>query len=208
MFSTTLAAAAVGGLLVSGSIAIPPAWQTDYRTAIVQSAEQRKPVAVFIAPGGHDKLVTDGKIGQEAVRMLRQSYICLDVDTTKDSGKVIAQSFGISEGLVISDKTGSKQALRHGGAITSVELEGYLNNYSSGDTPVTTNVVNNAVVPSTGLQTYTQPYRVCGPNGCSTVSPASYSAPAGQVIGNTVGGFQPQIFGGYRSSCASGNCYR
>ena len=52
MFSTSLATAAVAGLLASGSLAHQPAWQSDYRKALAQAAEQQKPVAVFIARGG------------------------------------------------------------------------------------------------------------------------------------------------------------
>ena len=131
MFSTTLAAAALGGLLVSGSIAPQPAWQTDYRAALTRSVEEHKPLAVFIAPGGHTKAVADGKIGIDAAVVLRQSYVCLAVDTTTADGQAVAGAFGLNEGLVISDKTGGVQALRHQGAVPAAELTKYLTTYSN-----------------------------------------------------------------------------
>ena len=154
MFSTTLAAAALGGLLVSGSIAPQPDWQTDYRAALTRSADQHKPVAVFIAPGGHTRVVTDGKIGVAAATVLRQNYVCLAVDTTTEQGQAVAGAFGLTEGLVISDKTGGVQALRHQGAVSQAELTKYLTTYA--DAPVAQTVYVGAA-PTYYPPAYAQP---------------------------------------------------
>src|SRR5690242_1336824 len=113
MLTTSLVTAAVAVLVTPGVPAGSPAWQPDYRTALAQSAEQRKPVAVFIARGtdGFAQLTTDGGLGADAARVLRQSYVCLYVDTATDSGKELSKAFGLTKGLVISDKTGGAQAL-------------------------------------------------------------------------------------------------
>src|SRR5688500_17816733 len=129
MFSTSLATAAVAGLLVSGSLAKEPTWQSDYRKALAQATQQQKPVAVFIARGGagHARLITEGSLGSDAIRVLRNSYVCLYVDTETARGQALAGAFQIREGLIISDKTGGVQALRHEGAVSRTDLTNYLN---------------------------------------------------------------------------------
>ncbi len=128
MLTTSLVTAAVAALVTPGASVGSPTWQPDYRTALARSAEQRKPVAVFIALGtdGYSQLVTDGGLGAEAARMLRQNYICFYVDTATNSGRELSQAFGIAKGLVISDKTGGAQALRHEGTVSRADLTGYL----------------------------------------------------------------------------------
>jgi hypothetical protein len=131
MFSTSLATAAVAGLLASGSLAKEPAWQSDYRKALAQATQQQKPVAVFIARGGagHARLITEGGLGSDAIRVLRNNYVCLYVDTETTRGQALAGAFQIREGLVISDKTGGVQALRHEGAVSRTDLTNYLTRY-------------------------------------------------------------------------------
>jgi hypothetical protein len=131
MFSTSLATAAVAGLLVSGSLANQPAWQSDYKKALAQAVQQQKPVAVFIARGGagHARLVTEGGLGSDATRALRNNYVCLYVDTETTRGQALAGAFQISEGLIISDKTGGVQALRHEGTVSQTDLTNYLTRY-------------------------------------------------------------------------------
>ncbi len=131
MFSTSLATAAVAGLLASGSLANQPAWQSDYKKALAQAVQQQKPVAVFIARGGagHARLVTEGGLGSDATRALRNNYVCLYVDTETARGQALAGAFQIGEGLIISDKTGGVQALRHEGAVSQTDLTNYLTRY-------------------------------------------------------------------------------
>lgn len=143
MFSTSLVAAMITSLAASGSVAGLPAWQTDYRTALTQSAEQHKPIAVFIARGGSEKFVIDS----ETAKLLKQSYVCVSLDTTTETGKTMASKFGLTEGLVISDKTGSLQALRHEGAVNTTTLSTYVQQYAS--TPVVTTTVTNSSAPVT-----------------------------------------------------------
>lgn len=132
MFSTSLVTAAVAVLVAPGAPVGLPTWQPDYRTALAQSAEQHKPVAVFIAHGkdGHSKLVTSGGIGADAAKVLKQSYVCLYVDTDTNAGKELSRAFGMTEGLVISDKSGGAQALRHDGNVTRSDLTGYLTRFA------------------------------------------------------------------------------
>lgn len=135
MFSSTLAAAAVTGLLTATSLGSTNGWQTDYSKALSIAAQQQKPVAVFIAPGGPDKLIADGKLDENASKVLRQSYVALAIDPTTPAGQNLAASFKMTEGLVISDKTGGVQALRYEGTVPTAELNGYLTRYAQ-TTPV------------------------------------------------------------------------
>ena len=134
MFSTSLTTATVAGLLATGSLANQanqPTWQTSYRTALTQAGEQKKPIAVFIGRGGagYAKLIADGGLGADAARALRKNYVCLYVDTGTASGKELAGAFQMGEGLVISDKTGGVQVLRHEGTVSKADLAGYLTRF-------------------------------------------------------------------------------
>ena len=161
MFSTTLAAAAVGGLLASGSLAVPPAWQPDYKTALVQSSEQHKPVVVFIAQGagGYGNLITDGGLTPELAQLLKQRYVCLYVNTATDDGKATAATFGLDRGLVVSDKTGQLQAFRHQGEIARTDLAKQLKSISEQEQVVKTELSGGATLPSAPapVYTYSQP---------------------------------------------------
>ncbi|OWK37686.1 hypothetical protein [Fimbriiglobus ruber] len=163
MFSTSLTAMAVTGLLAYGSIPAQPAWVSDYRTALTQSVESQKPVAVFIAHGGdgYAKLVTDGGIGADAAKLLKQSYVCVYVDTDTKSGKDLAGSFGMSKGLVISNKSGTVQALRHEGAVSPTDLATYLERYSQTNTVTTT--ATNVATPAAPAPVVAAPAPVYAP---------------------------------------------
>jgi hypothetical protein len=195
MFSTSLVLAAFSGLEASGSVAGLPAWQTDYRTALQQAAEQQKPVAVFIARGGdgYATLVTDGGIGGNAAKQLRSSYVCLYVDTATDAGKALAGSFRMTAGVVISDKAGTHQAARVEGPVSQGELARQLERFSDVPVAQTTEQVSAAAVaaPVAYPQGYAPAYQGFG-SGCAS--------------GNCGRGMSFPMFGG--GGCASGNCGR
>ena len=93
-----------------------------------QVAEQHKPLAVFIGRGqaGYTRLVTDGGLGADTAKLLKQGYVSLYLDVDTAAGKQVAESFRMTEGVVISDRTGGVQALRHEGTVSQVALTGYL----------------------------------------------------------------------------------
>jgi hypothetical protein len=159
MFSTSLAAVAVSGLVMSGSLATQPAWQSDYRIALTLAAEHQRPIAVFIGRGetGYNRLIADGQFGPEAGKQLRQNYICLYVDSTTTTGQQLAGAFGMSEGLVISDKTGGVQALRHEGTIPRADLGRYLEQYSRSNLTVQQTTYAGRAVQPAPVQTYQTP---------------------------------------------------
>ena len=115
-------------------------WQPDYWTAVHKAAETKKPLAVFIGHGKVEKtqLITEGGIGEVETKALMQEFISLYVDVDTEAGKKLAQSFEITEGVVISDRTGSLQAVLHEGTVTKTELNDYLTRYAEPSKTVTT----------------------------------------------------------------------
>jgi hypothetical protein len=159
MLSTSLAAIVLSGL-AAVSTATEPAWQTDYATAVARAAESKKPIAVFIAHGGagYAKLVASGGLPADVTRVLRQSYVCLYVDTDTVNGKELSRAFEMKEGLVISGRGGAKQALRHDGKVQPADLSSYLTRYAGANQVVTTTETPNVVVqPVAVAPVYTAP---------------------------------------------------
>ena len=119
--------------------AIPgqPAWTSDYRQALSAASEARKPIAVFITKGSQTQLTKGEGLSADAAKLIKDGYVALHVDTNTEAGRKLAKSFDLDEGLIISDKTGGLQALRHAGTVTPTELNGYLAKYA-GTEPVTT----------------------------------------------------------------------
>ena len=146
MFTTSLAAVAVAGLFASGSLSGQPDWAPSYASALSRAAELRKPVAVFITPGSLAQLTKGTGLGSDASKTLHSHYIAVQIDATTEAGKKMAESFGIKEGVVISDRTGDVMALRHEGAVTQADLNGYLTKFS-GQTTVAVTEHYSSVAP-------------------------------------------------------------
>ncbi|MDB5310429.1 MAG: hypothetical protein JWO38_4631 [Gemmataceae bacterium] len=170
MITTTFAAGVLSAVLSAGAVATPT-WQTDYSAAMATAADQKKPLAVFIARGesGYTKLVGGGEIPAEAGQVLAKNYVCVYVDTDTAAGKSLAGQFDLSKGLVISNCGGNVQALRHTGAVAPVELTSYVVRYSDPARPVVT-TEKVGVVVSTGVVPAGAVFGGC-PNGrCGAVS--------------------------------------
>ncbi len=151
MFTTSLAAAAVVGVIASSSLSTQPEWATSYATALAQAAELRKPVAVFITNGGLAHLTNGEGIGSDASTTLRTHYIAVQIDATTDAGKKMAEAFRVQEGVVISDTSGGQIALRHEGTVGTTDLNGYLTKYATPQTITTTEYRSTVVRP---VETY------------------------------------------------------
>lgn len=182
VLSTSLAAATVAGWVLTGSVTpIGPTWQDSYRLAIAQATELQKPVAVFIGngPTGATRLVREKELGSDAIDLLRKSYVCLYVDTATPAGKELASSFGMDRGLVISDRTGGVQALRHEGDLANSNLTEYLRRYKNVSQVASTEFAGLAKAPT-----------------APAVQPVTGFSPAMMYPGTGFGGFQPMNFGG------------
>jgi hypothetical protein len=108
--------------LTLGNLSTAPAWQNDYRTAQREVSATGKPMVVFVGAGKADSVVREGAFSPEMNRVLSQKFVCLYVDTSKPAGQELAKAFQITKGVVISDRTGTKQAFSLAGEINSVEL--------------------------------------------------------------------------------------
>ncbi|MGL6072687.1 MAG: hypothetical protein ACRC8S_00870 [Fimbriiglobus sp.] len=146
MVSISLAMSAAVGFLAA---AIPtPDFAPSYAKALSRASQEQKPVAVFIGQGneGLQKLVTAGELSTEAAKALKTQYVCVYVDSTTEAGKELAGSFQMNEGLVISDKTGQLQALRHEGFLPAASLSQYTISYAQPTAPVTQTVYGQRII--------------------------------------------------------------
>jgi hypothetical protein len=113
MFSTSVAMVALCSLLGTSN-AQQPTWHTDYRAAAAMAAELHKPLAVFITKGSG---VVTRDLPTEVNRVLSTDYVSLVINSEDDRGKLLSERFEMEQGVVISDRTGVKQALRIEGSI-------------------------------------------------------------------------------------------
>lgn len=174
-----------------------PSFSPNYAEAIAQAQQQHKPVAVFLGKGadGLAKLVTEGVVPTSASAALQSEFICLYVDTTTDAGRKLAGNFEMTEGLVISDRDGAKQVLRHGGSIPAEALATYTATYATPNLSAAQTIyAGSLVTPVVAAQPTTySPAPVYQP------APAMY-APA--PIYRAAPSFGYPAMGG----CASGRC--
>ena len=122
---TSIIGVALTAVLGTAPAAGSPSWQNDYRSARELGEREHKPLVVVIGSGssGWAKLARateqDGTINPT----LQHHYVCLFVDTDTTDGRKLAQSFDMSgPGLVISDRSGTVQALRRTGEVPAPEL--------------------------------------------------------------------------------------
>ena len=145
MFTTSLSAALLAGLFASGSLAGSPEWSESYGKAMAQIGEKRKPVAVFLAAGELSTLTNGKGLGTDALKSLKSNYIAVRIDTTTEDGKKMAEAFGLTEGVVLSDRSGQQMALKHEGQLSPEQLSEYLTKYASVETAQTTDHRSAAV---------------------------------------------------------------
>jgi hypothetical protein len=108
-----------------------PSWYDDYWRAQKQVQLVQRPLAVFVGTGqtGHHR----DSLSPEVQTLLARQYVCVFLDTSTQSGQELARDFNITKGsgLVISDRTGTLQALHHDGALPSGELERQLQRFAN-----------------------------------------------------------------------------
>lgn len=158
MFTASLTATLVAGLFSSVASAGLPEWTESYGKAIAQAGEKHKPVAVFLSPGEPNKLTNGKGLGSDVLKSLKADYIPVRIDTTTEDGKKLADAFGVSQGVILSDRTGKQVALKYEGTITSEQLTGYLTKYADQKEVVTTEVVSTTA-PVAQTQYYQPQYQ-------------------------------------------------
>jgi hypothetical protein len=186
-----------------------PMWSLDYTAAGKQAAKDKKPLAVFLAPGkgAYTKIGRDGGLGEEAEGLLAGQYVCVHVDTSTDKGKDLAKAFQLTGdvGIIISDQTGEKQAFRHEGDLARADLVGYLKRYSDPnrvfvETESNPDTPKQAAAPAYYPVAYgCQSYGDCGScGGCSSGHCRSHGHCGGHRRSHGCGG------GGCGGGCGGG----
>ena len=174
---TSILLVALTGMAPSAEGSKAPAWSLDYTAASAKAVKEKKPLAVFLAPGqeAYEKIGQEGGLGADAKGLLAEKYVCVHIDTNTSKGKQLAQSFGMPEGLgiVISDRTGEKQAFRHEGDLARANLVRYLQRYSD---------VNYVFV-----ETESNPNHIHGPASVGSCSSGSCSS-CGSCSGGSCSG--------------------
>ena len=141
-----------------------PVWLNDYQAGTRQAAAQKKPLAVFLAPGvnGWRKVGQDNRLSPETQRILASRYVCVHIDTALAEGRRLARAFDIPSGLgiVISDRRAQVQAFSHEGELTAAKMVRYLTRYGASDYVVFTTETNPPGHPEptyVPVQTYRLP---------------------------------------------------
>jgi hypothetical protein len=106
---------------------VVPDWKLDYATALRDAGVANKPLAVLMGRGkeGWQQVSASGGLKPEAVKLLKERYVCLYVDTGTTAGRELAQAFGNSEpaGLVLSDKSAKYQIFKQSGPLDDPRLQ-------------------------------------------------------------------------------------
>ncbi len=178
MVTTILAVVALVG---SGASAKKPAvaWHTDYQHALDSASVESKPMAVFIGQGAERlaRMMEDGTIPAEAVKVLRENYVVICLEATTGAGQELASRYMMSEGLVINDAKGSVLALRVGGAVAGEGLTTDLLRYASAPSArLTVNPASPAPVSRAATLYYPTVTVMSCPNGnCPSGATTAYS---------------------------------
>jgi hypothetical protein len=169
MYTTFLLVALTG--LPAANADEAPAWLTDYGSARKQGMEEKKPLAIFLAPGkdGWNKVARDGKLGKEADQLLADNYVCLHVNTSTEAGKKLAALLEVEsgKGLVVTDRAVNLMAFHHDGDLATTSLTRYLKRYADPNHVVKTTETN----PTTTQQSY---YPPAAPPAQPTYYPGSF----------------------------------
>jgi hypothetical protein len=177
-------------------------WSLDYTAAGKQAAQEKKPLAVFLAPGqgSYQAIGRDGGLGSEAEELLARQYVCVHIDTATSQGKALAQAFDVPEGLgiVISDRTGEKQTFRHEGDLARADLVRYLTRYGDPNY-VFVETESNPGRAHGGAVAY------CG-GGCGAVSCGTCGGGCGGHARHGLGGHRGGCGGGHRGGCGGRGC--
>jgi hypothetical protein len=112
-----------------------PAWLVDYNQANQQGQTEKKPLAIFVGKGkkGYAKLVRKEKLTPRIQKMLAENYVCVYANTKNKKGKRLAKKFHVNKGVLISNRAGTRVALRHEGRVKVRALNRYLTKYADPD---------------------------------------------------------------------------
>ncbi len=156
IFSTSFAVMAISGL-IGANLSTQVEWKSDYRQAVELAAKEHKPLAVFIVKGDAKKL---NQLPTDVQKVLKERYIAVTINSADANGKKLAKAFEINEGIVISDRTGEKQAYRVEGQTSTSDLPQTLVRLAEPNRVTTTTEVHGAAAPVTATS-YFSPAPYC-----------------------------------------------
>ena len=133
------------------------------KTIIVkQSCKRRKPASLWqsswvTGKTGWETIAKDGKIDEQAAKLLNSKFVCVYIDAETSSGHKLAEAFEVkNKGLVISDRTGNSQAFSHTGDLSQTDLTKALEKYSDANRVVLSTESVEEVAPPPAPKTYQQ----------------------------------------------------
>jgi hypothetical protein len=160
MFSSVLLFAFTGYMTQAALVVPPASWHLDYSTGLDRAVKDKKPVAIIVGSGlkGWQEISKSGELSQESRRLLDDSFVCVYVDASTESGKKMAGALSVGSGpaLVIGDRSGTNMAFRYKGALTQDQLATTLKRFAQVGHVAT--VTESAVESPTPVSTPNQPY--------------------------------------------------
>jgi hypothetical protein len=126
--------AGVALAVFASATSLAPAWHLDYKQARALGEREHKPLVVVIGSGKTPwaNLSKVAEQDESINQTLRSNYICLFVDTDTADGQRLSKFFSMSQGLVISDKSGEVQAYRHAGELSASQVAQALTTHVNG----------------------------------------------------------------------------
>jgi hypothetical protein len=159
---TSVVMFAISGMQVSAAAKNEPGWHREYGEARQQGRRLERPLAVFIGSGkqGWDQISKEGRLPEDARRVLTEKYVCVYVNTEDKRGQELASAFEIPDGpaIVISTVSGQYQAFRHEGQLEDQALTRHLSRYADSNREIRFTETN----PSRRVSYY-QPVEVSAP---------------------------------------------
>lgn len=125
-------------------------WRFDYSSAYREAHTLQKPLLVVFAQGKAqpNNILTHGEISPSTRKLLVAEFICCYIDSESESGKKLAEQYALSKGLVISDRGGNNQALRHEGALTPEIFNRYVEDVIEPTAILTTTSYGTTAIPA------------------------------------------------------------
>jgi hypothetical protein len=215
MATSVALVALLGGWITAGNEAVPvtPTVWTDYAGALAEAARTNKPVVVFIGEASaplRQQLQT-GTIPAEAVQLLRERYVVVEISRQQAEGRTLASQFELPEGVVISSPGGQFQAYRYSGPWQVTQLLPQLQQYATAGTPKTT-VCSGTANRSSCSNTVGTPCTSCAasvPAVCTTCNGVGATCPSVSGTGLTSAGTCASCAGSSTTpgaTCTTGSC--
>jgi hypothetical protein len=132
---TSIMGVALAAAFASSAPTLTPAWYHNYRQARDLGEQEHKPLVVVIGSGKTPwaNLTKVAEQDESINQTLLSSYVCLFIDVDTEDGQRLAKFFDMSQGLVISDKSGEVQAYRQAGELSATTVAKALTDHVKGE---------------------------------------------------------------------------